>query len=186
VAQLVTAPLGMKDTGFLVDRTNANRVAAAYFNAQTGNAPSGPALMADPQTLPFGSMTLVYSPSRAFDAKAYPSAGAGMIGSAPDLLKLFEAMRKKGGEMFRNQVAGIPGLQPGTGFGFGGALVVDPVAAKTPQTAGTMYWGGVYGHTWFVDPAKKLTVLVFTNTAPDGMAGEFPDGLRDVVYATLP
>ena len=181
VADLVTTPLGMKDTAFLVDRAQAKRVATAYFNA-----PSGPAAMADPQTLPFGSMTLVYSPSRAFDAKAYPSAGAGMIGSAPDLLKLLEVLRKRGGEMFRNQVAGIPGLQPGMGFGFGGAIVIDPVAAKTPQTAGTMYWGGVWGHTWFIDPAKKLTVIVFTNTAPAGMAGEFPDGLRDAVYAALP
>ena len=56
-------------------------------------------------------------------------------------------------------------------------------AAKTPQSAGTMYWGGVYGHNWFVDPAKQLTVIVFTNTAPAGMAGEFPDSLRDAVYA---
>ena len=114
-----------------------------------------------------------------------------MIASAPDLLRLLEAVRKGGAPvlkestaaaMFRNQVEGTPGLQPGTGFGFGGGLVVDPATVKTPQSAGTLFWGGVYGHTWFVDPAKKLTVIVFTNTAPDGMAGKFPDGLRDAVY----
>jgi CubicO group peptidase (beta-lactamase class C family) len=186
VEELVTKPLGMKSTWFVVDRAHADRVAKAYFNA-----PSGPAIMADPQTIPFGPMTLVYSPARAFDPKAYPSAGAGMIASAPDLLRLLEAMRKGGAPvlkestaaaMFRNQVEGTPGLQPGMGFGFGGGLVVDPAAVKTPQSAGTLFWGGVYGHTWFVDPAKKLTVIVFTNTAPDGMAGKFPDGLRDAVY----
>ncbi len=186
VADLVTKPLGMKGTSFAVDRARAERVAKAYFNA-----PAGPAPMADPQALPFGTMTLVYSPSRAFDAKAYPSAGAGMIGSASDVMRLLEALRKGGApvlskstadEMFRNQIAGLPGMQPGAGFGFGGALVVDPVAAKTPQSVGTMYWGGVYGHSWFVDPAKKITVVALTNTAPDGMAGKFPDGLRDAVY----
>jgi len=186
VEDLVTKPLGMKSTWFVVDRAHADRVAKAYFNG-----PSGPAPMADPQTILFGPMTLVYSPPRAFDPKAYPSAGAGMIASAPDVLRLLEAMRKGGAPvlqestaaaMFRNQVDGTPGLQPGMGFGFGGGLVVDPAAEKTPQSAGTLLWGGVYGHTWFVDPAKKLTVVVFTNTAPDGMAGEFPDGLRDAVY----
>ncbi len=189
VADLVTKPLGMKGTSFVVDRARAARVAKAYFNAPSGIAP-----MADPQALPFGTMTLVYSPSRAFDAKAYPSAGAGMIGSAPDVMRLLEAVRKGGApvlgepttaEMFRNQIAGLPGMQPGAGFGFGGALVVDPVAAKTPQSVGTMYWGGVYGHSWFVDPARKITVVALTNTAPEGMAGKFPDGLRDAVYAEV-
>jgi CubicO group peptidase (beta-lactamase class C family) len=107
------------------------------------------------------------------------------------VLRLLEAMRKGGAPvlgkstadaMFRNQVAGTPGLPPGTGFGFGGALVVDPVAAKTPQSAGTLYWGGVYGHSWFVDPARKITVVALTNTALEGMAGKFPDALRAAVY----
>jgi CubicO group peptidase (beta-lactamase class C family) len=190
VADLVTKPLGMKDTTFFVNGARAARVAKAYFNS-----PSGPAPMADPQVLPFGTMTLEYSPSRAFDAKAYPSAGAGMIGSAADVLRLLEAMRKGGApvlgkstadEMFRNQIAGLPGMEPGVGFGFGGALVVDPAAAKTPQSVGTLYWGGVYGHTWFVDPAKKITVVALSNTAPEGMAGTFPDGIRDAVYDAAP
>src|SRR6185503_21049611 len=79
VADVVTKPLGMSGTSFVVSRAQADRIAKAYVNAA-----SGPAPMADPQTLPFGPMTLVYSPSRALDASAYPSAGAGMIGSAPD------------------------------------------------------------------------------------------------------
>ncbi len=189
VAELVTKPLGMTGTTFVVDRARADRVAKAYVNAA-----SGPAAMSDPEVLSFGTMTLEYSPSRAFDVKAYPSAGAGMIGSAPDVLRLLEAVRKGGApvlgkqttdEMFRNQIAGLPGMQPGAGFGFGGALVVDPVAAKTPQSVGTMYWGGVYGHSWFVDPVKRITLVALTNTAPDGMAGKFPDGIRDAVYEAL-
>ena len=187
VADLVTKPLGMKDASFVVDRKHADRVATNYFNA-----PSGPAPMADPQpvSLPFG--TIVYSTSRAFDSKAFPSAGAGMIGSAPDVLRMLEAMRKGGtpvleestaAAMFRHQVEGTPGLQPGMGFGLGGGLILDPASLKTPQSAGTLFWSGAYGQTWFVDPAKRITVVVFTNTAPDGIVGKFPDGLRDAVYA---
>ena len=54
VADLVTKPLGMKGTSFVVDRAHADRVATAYFNAPSGTAP-----MADPQVIPFGTMTLV-------------------------------------------------------------------------------------------------------------------------------
>jgi CubicO group peptidase (beta-lactamase class C family) len=190
VADLVTKPLGMTGTSFWVDRAHADRVATPYFNA-----PSGTARMADPQTIPFAMSALVYSPSRAFDSKVFPSGGAGMIGSAPDVLRLLEAMRKGGAPvlakstadaMFRNQVAGTPGQEPGVGFGFGGALVVDPAAVKTPQAAGTLYWGGVYGHSWFVDPTRKITVVALTNTALEGMSGKFPGALRDAVYEGSP
>lgn len=186
VADRVTKPLGMTGTSFVVSHANLGQLAKAYVNGEAGPAP-----MADPQTLPFGPMTLVYSPSRASDANAYPSAGAGMIGSAPDVLKLLEAVRKGGApvlerttaaEMFRNQIEGVPGFQPGGGFGLGGGLVVDPAAMKSPESVGTLFWGGVYGHNWFVDPVRKITVVVLTNTAPEGMAGKFPDALRDAVY----
>ena len=190
VADLVTKPLGMTATSFVVDRAQADQVATAYFNA-----PAGTARMADPQDLTSPLGAFVYSPSRAFDSKAHPSAGAGMIGSGPDVLRLLEAMRKGGAPvlqkstaeaMFRNQVAGVPGQQPGSGFGFGGALVVDAAAMKTPQSPGTLAWGGVYGHTWFVDPAKKLTVVAMTNTTPEGLAGKFPGAVRDAVYEGIP
>ncbi len=189
VAEVVTKPLGMTRTAFWVDRTQSDRLATPYFNG-----PSGTARMADPQEIPFGASTLVYSPSRAFDRNAFPSGGGGMIGSAPDVLRLLEAMRKGGAPvlakstaaaMFRNQVAGMAGLEPGDGFGFGGALIVDPAAVKSPQSAGTLYWGGVYGHTWFVDPAKKITVVALTNTALEGLGGKFPAALRDVVYQEI-
>jgi CubicO group peptidase (beta-lactamase class C family) len=189
VADLLTKPLGMSGTSFWVDRAQADRVATAYYNA-----PSGSARMAEPQNVPFAGSALVYSPARAFDSKVFPSAGAGMIGTAPDVLRLLEAMRKGGAPvlqrstadaMFRNQVAGMSGQQPGAGFGFGGALVVDPSVVKTPQSAGTLFWGGVYGHTWFVDPVKKITVVALTNTAPEGLSGKFPTEVRAAVYEQL-
>jgi len=73
----------------------------------------------------------------------------------------------------------------GTAFGFGLSVVTDPVLAHTPQSAGTFAWGGDYGHAWFVDPAKRLTVIVLTNTAVEGMSGQFPAQIRDAIYAGL-
>jgi len=62
-------------------------------------------------------------------------------------------------------------------------VLVDPVAAATPQSAGTLTWGGVYGHTWFVDAARGLSVVALTNTSLEGLFGRFPVELRDAIYA---
>jgi CubicO group peptidase (beta-lactamase class C family) len=188
VAELVTQPLGMRDTAFWAKESP--RLAAPYFDSKPA-----PVRMIDPHVVPYlevGRMT--YSPSRALDPKAYPSGGAGMVGTAPDVMRFLEAVRTGGkpilnaataASMTRNQIGSLMGPQPGMGFGFGGALVVDPAAAKTPQSPGTWQWGGIYGHSWFVDPERKLTVVAFTNTGLEGMWGKFTTDLRDAVYASV-
>jgi CubicO group peptidase (beta-lactamase class C family) len=188
VAELVTQPLGMRDTAFWAKQPT--RLATPYYDSKPA-----PLRMADPQSIPFGEGgRLTYSPSRALDPKAYPSGGAGMVGTAPDLMRLLEAIRTGGkpilsqeiaASMMRNQIGSLVGPQPGIGFGFGGAILVDPAAAHTPQSQGTWQWGGVYGHTWFVDPAQKLTVVAFTNTALEGLWGKFTTDLRDAVYESV-
>jgi CubicO group peptidase (beta-lactamase class C family) len=67
----------------------------------------------------------------------------------------------------------------------GWALLADPDAAGSPQSAGTLSWSGAYGHTWFVDRQKELCVLAMTNTTPEGVNGQFPVMLRDAVYSGL-
>lgn len=188
VAETVTQPLGMRDTGFWAK--NPARLAVPYHDAKPAPAP-----MNDPYVMPFGEGgRMTYSPSRALDPKAFPSGGAGMVGTAPDVMRLLEAVRTGGKPILKaataesmmcNQIGSLVGPGPGAGFGFGGAVVVDPAAAKTPQSPGTWNWGGVYGHTWFVDPARKLTVVAFTNTAPEGLWGKFTTDLRDAVYESV-
>ncbi|HEY9447860.1 MAG TPA: serine hydrolase domain-containing protein [Burkholderiales bacterium] len=188
VAELITQPLGMRDTAFWAkDKT---RLAVPYHDAKPEPAP-----MSDPYVMPYGEgARMTYSPSRALDPKAFPSGGAGMVGTAPDVMRLLEAIRTGGkpilkaataASMMRNQLGSVTGPGPGMGFGFGGAVVVDPAAANNPQSAGTWQWGGVYGHTWDVDPARKLTVVAFTNTAPEGLWGKFTTDLRDAVYESV-
>jgi CubicO group peptidase (beta-lactamase class C family) len=192
VADRVTRPLGMKDTAFTV--VDANRLATPYADATPQ-----PKRMAAREVVPFmGGAGITFVPSRAFDPSSFPSGGGGMIGSAPDLLRFFEAIRRGGrpivsedgaAQMMRNQNANLPneaqGPGPGMGFGFGGAVLVDPSATGSPQSSGTWQWGGVYGHSWFVDPVRKLTVIALTNTALEGMIGKFPNELRDAVYRAL-
>jgi CubicO group peptidase (beta-lactamase class C family) len=79
-----------------------------------------------------------------------------------------------------NQIADLEG-EPGYRFTFVGGLVTDPVAAGTALPNGVIQWGGVYGNTWFIDPAEKLTVVSLTNNALEGCNGAYPEMLRAAV-----
>jgi CubicO group peptidase (beta-lactamase class C family) len=115
-----------------------------------------------------------------------------MVGTAGDVLTLLETVRQGGApilkpatvaEMMKDQAGVQAATQgPGWGFGYGWAVLDDPAVAKTPQGAGTLAWGGVYGHNWFVDPKNRLTVVIMTNTAFEGMNGPFTTQVRDAVY----
>ncbi|QOT79229.1 serine hydrolase domain-containing protein [Cupriavidus basilensis] len=191
VHALVTGPLGMGDTGFAA--ADAGRLATAYVN----DTPV-PRRMRAHDVVPVvdGTAGIHYAPARALDTGAFPSGGAGMIGSAGDFLRLLEALRQGGeplmpaawvDEMGRNQTgAWGPPDAPGTGFGLGFSVLHDPAAAGSPESVGTWRWGGAYGHSWFVDRARGLSVAAFTNTLYEGMSGRFVTDLRDAVYGHEP
>jgi len=186
LAETVTRPLGLKDTGFVA--RDPARLTAAYVNEQPA-----PRRMTDDLDVPLGATAVRFAPSRATDKTAFPSGGAGMVGTAGDVLAFLETVRKGGApileastvaEMTKDQVGIQAATQgPGWGFGYGWAVLVDPIIAKTPQGVGTLAWGGVYGHNWFVDPKNRLTVVIMTNTAFEGMNGPFTAQVRDAVYA---
>ncbi|WP_165186758.1 serine hydrolase domain-containing protein [Caulobacter soli] len=185
VAETVTQPLDLKDTGFVA--RDPARLTAAYYNAQPA-----PRRMTDNLDVPIGGTAVRFAPGRALDKTAFPSGGAGMVGSAGDVLTLLETLRQGGApilkaatvtEMMKDQVGPQAATQgPGWGFGYGWAVLDDPAVAKTPQGVGTLAWGGVYGHNWFVDPKNRLTVVIMTDTAFEGMNGPFTTQVRDAVY----
>jgi len=86
--------------------------------------------------------------------------------------------------MTQNAIGDIVVTATGPGFGFslGAGVLTDPAAAGTPQPAGTISWGGVYGGSWFVDPVNRITTVVLTNTAIEGMVGAITLGVRDAIY----
>lgn len=186
VSQRVTDPLGMSDTAFYC--REPARLAVPYVNDQPE-----PVLMSDPAIVTLLPGTAIrYSPSRALNPHAFPSGGCGMVGTAEDFIRFLEAVRKGGAPilerrsvqaMMSNQIGELTTLLgPGMGFGIGGAVLTDPAAAQTPQSAGTLTWGGVYGHNWFIDPQRRLSVVSLSNTALEGMNGAFPGQLRDAIY----
>lgn len=183
----ITGPLGMRETGFFVADTA--RLAKPYADG----TPAMP--MGDPQMVPNETgQGPTFSPSRIFNGKAFQSGGAGMAGTPGDILRFLEAMRNGGGgavrhetvaRAFSNQIGEIKRDDAGQRFGYLGAIVDDPAAANSPSAKGTVNWGGVYGHSWLVDPANGLTIVSMTNTALEGCTGQYPKELIRAVYADL-
>lgn len=189
VREEVLAPLGLRDTGFLA--ADPARLAVPYADAQPV-----PRRMAEGERVPYAGGMLRFSPARASDPRAFPSGGAGMVGTAPEFLRFLRAIEDGGGSILAPQTVGamltnqigalaMEGRDPGWRFGYGASLLVDPRAAATPQSPGTWQWGGVYGHGWFLDPARRVIVVGLTNTAVEGLAGRTRNDIRDAVYAGL-
>jgi CubicO group peptidase (beta-lactamase class C family) len=185
VAELVTGPLAMCDTAFAV--VDPARLAVPY-----GDTEPVPQRMNSEQTVYYAGAPVRFAPGRLFDPQAFPSGGGGMAGTAGDVLTLLEAIRcgdtpvlgpTSVERVFQPHIGAAAETQgPGWGFGYGGAYLVDPLAAQSPQHVGTLQWGGAYGHHWFVDSTAGLSVVALTNTAFEGMAGQFTVELRDAVY----
>ncbi|WP_303637734.1 serine hydrolase domain-containing protein [Stenotrophomonas tuberculopleuritidis] len=189
--QLLAQPLGLRDTAFAT--AAHDRLATPYVS----DTPQPHRLQEGEVVPPFdGTVGIAYSLARATDPQYHASAGAGLVGTADEVMRVLEALRDARAssllpasllaQMGRPQVSDQgPADPPGWGFGLGFAVLRDPAASGTPQAVGSWRWGGAYGHSWFVDPARALSVVALTNTLYEGMHGAFVDELRDAVYGDL-
>ena len=182
VARYVTGPLGMVDTLFGV--SDAGRLAQPYCDGRPPLRMEGEVVVGEP-----GEDT-TFSVARIFEARAPQSGGAGMAGTADDVLRLLEALR--GGyltaglreQAFANQIGDLPRRDKDAGkrFSFLGAVVVDPGTAGTAMPRGAVEWGGAWGHNWVVDRASQTTVVCCTNTTFEGCNGPFREEIAAAVF----
>ena len=190
VARHVTEPLGMADTAFHC--VDVARLVTPY---QDNPAPHGPPLrMGELAEVRLGHGIGRFAPGRLFDPASFPSGGGGMTGTAPDFMHFLHSLHGHAPAplpadtlalMQRDQTGPQRSafLGPGWVFGYGWAILANPAKMRSPQSAGTLQWGGAYGHHWFYDLARDLAVVALTHTTFEGMAGAFPFHLRNAVYA---
>jgi CubicO group peptidase (beta-lactamase class C family) len=171
-AREILGPLGMTDTSFGVPQHRRNRLARLYARTSAGISPAD-ALGAAPV------------------AAGMLSGGGGLIGTAYDYHR-FTQMLLNGGEldgirilsprtvayMVRNHLPDNEDLETfgrplyaeaplrGVGFGLGVSVVLDPVRAGVLGNAGEFGWGGAASTYFFVDPAERTTLLLFTSAFP--------------------
>lgn len=186
-------PLGMTDTGFMVDPEQQHRLAALYA--------TGPKL---PPLLRYDKLgdAIRRTPQ-------WFSGGGGLAGTTRDYTR-FTWMLSRGGEldgarllsprtlryMTRNHLPGNADLQSfgrpinaevrtdGVGFGLGFAVMLDPAAGKVIASEGEFNWGGMASTAFWVDPAEDLTVVFMTQLLPSSTYTLRPQ-LRQLVYQSL-
>ena len=150
-------PLEMTDTTFYPTKEQRARAAATYFKGKDGKlSPSGD--------------TLLVAPAGA----KHPVPAGGLYSTGGDLAKLYRLMLHKGelngtrvlsekavAEMTKVQTGDLPaGFVPGTGFGYGWAVVREPKLVTAMLSAGTYGHGGAFGTQGWIDPAQDLFVVL--------------------------
>jgi CubicO group peptidase (beta-lactamase class C family) len=185
-------PLGMKDTGFWVEASKANRVTKTFTYGDDKRIMTAPN-QGDPTRKP-----------------VFLSGSGGLLSTTPDYLR-FAQMVLNGGEangkrflkkstveLMRTNVL-EPGVKvdlygptyntEGIGFGLDFAIILDPAKANTPEGKNSFYWGGAFG-TWFwIDPTNDLLVIGMiqnvSGSTPTGGSPQVRPLSRKLVYAAL-
>ncbi|HEY5292557.1 MAG TPA: serine hydrolase domain-containing protein [Burkholderiales bacterium] len=187
----ITGPLGMNDTGFMVAKEKADRIAEPQIDPRTGKRPAMPR-----------DLTL---------RPRFLSGGGGMVSTAPDYLRLAQ-MLLNGGELggarilSRKTVAlmtsdhlpphvkfsastrsqfeeSSPMPEFGQGFGLGFCVRKEPGRNPVPGSVGEFYWSGVHGTYFWVDPQEQL-IGVLMLCAPD-LRRHYRALMRQLVYQAL-
>lgn len=168
-------PLGMKDTGYNLTPSQAERVMPLHSFDAEGN------FVLSEQQVPTQGNT-VYGGTH------------GLFSTVEDYAKFCQIFLNKGKSngkqilkeetvnlMLTNSVGNLMGESRGFGLGFGVlyATEKDP----SPAANGQFYWGGYFSTHFFVDPTEKIIALFMTQRLPSNEAYKY--ALSRYVYGAL-
>ena len=189
----ILEPLGMRDTGFVIQEEQIPRFAANY------------------QRQADGTLKLIDDPEQSeYRECSFFSGGGGLVSTAPDYFR-FTAMLRNRGELDGVRLLGrktvelmttnhLPGGQDltqlaqtgmftetayaGVGFGLGFSVMQSPARAHILGTPGEYAWGGAASTAFWIDPAEDLIVIFMTQLMP---SSSYPlrRELRVLTYASL-
>lgn len=179
-ATRIFQPLNMVDTGFHVPTSEHHRLAEPFA--------------VDPDTGADVRVLDVREPV------AMDMGGGGLVSTAADYAR-FTQMLLNGGTldgqrllsrktvelMTSDHLGGIPSvndlLPPGHGFGLGFAVRRESGIAPVAGSAGSYFWGGMAGTTFWVDPREELHAVLMVQ-AP-GLRDEVRAVFRNLVYGAI-
>ena len=190
VAQYVTGPLGLADTGFRVNP----RHGAGIARARSGAGVPPPVLFD-------------YDPAR---PPRWCSGGAGLLSTAADYARFCE-MLLQGGTLDGVRVLsresvdlmladhlppaiafgastpclGINAPTPalGQGHGLGVGVRCQPKLAPVPGSVGDFFWGGALGTYFWADPRQHLVAVLMLQDNDMAVRARYRELLRHAVYA---
>jgi CubicO group peptidase (beta-lactamase class C family) len=191
IADRVTNPTRMADSGFLVSEGQGSRVAEPQVDPATGKRPP---------------MRDVTKPQR------FISGGGGMVSTAADYMR-FGQLLLNGGQLDGARLlspktvafmtadhlppgiamsptttqgfgALMPSREQGQGFGLGFAVRKDAGRNVLPGSPGEYYWVGAFGTAFWVDPSEKLVTVMMVQV-PLAQGAHYRSLLRNLVYQAV-
>ena len=178
LAERLFAPLGMKDTGFVVPTAQRTRFVSAY-RLESGRAQLDDAPLSSPWTR----------------VPAFFDGAAGLVSTADDYFAFSSFLLSQGHRggrrlLSREWVAAMtsdhlnasqraaaePIIGNRRGWGYGLAVVTETTPQGVP--AGAYGWNGGFGTSWVADPASQTSAILLTQTlfaspAPPAVHQEF-------------
>ena len=76
----------------------------------------------------------------------------------------------------------MPGGDNAMGLGF--SVYTQKSEARSPLSAGSFVWGGMFSSTYWADPVEKIGAQLFLNQYPNSH-GEIHDKFKVLVYAAI-
>ncbi len=183
-------PLGMTDTGYWVPAEKRHLLTRLYAGASAED-PNLPGLT--PNAEKSCNEDLFRKPS-------LEMGGSGLLFSLPDMVRLLNALnvgetRLLGPEalalVYENLLPEglwmqFPGFGELTGkaHSAAGSVSVAAFPHEHPDTAGSIWWGGVAGTQWWLSPQTGMSAAVMTQRE-NGFAHPFATELKNIVFQCL-
>ncbi len=180
-------PLKMTDTGFQVPADKLHRLAANYGPDDQG----GLRVIDDPLTSKFAAPA------------AMLSGGGGLVSTGHDYLRFCQMLLNDGAldgvrilkpetvhELTTNQLPdGVwpisvgDSQRPGTGFGLGFSVIVEPIPFFDYVPVGEYGWGGAASTHFWISPRDDLAVVVLSQYKPFSFRLE--GALKPIIYRSI-
>lgn len=194
VAERVTGPLGLKDTGFTA--SDPARLLPMFGN---GNLDEIMNFAPGPQTLTPANVSNVYP----HDDPAFGRGGYGLFSTLDDYAVIAEFLgsgrsgegdallsRKAVELMWTNRIPPRllplfigPLPLPGYGFSLAGRVMLDTGSGFWLTSPGEIGWSGAASTFFLIDPVEKVTVVVMSQYL--GAKIPLADDMRNAIYAAL-
>ncbi|PKV95104.1 CubicO group peptidase (beta-lactamase class C family) [Amycolatopsis echigonensis] len=165
LAERLFEPLGMVDTAFEVPAAKRHRFASYYRGGENG-------------------LELADAPDGQWrEVPRFPAGSGGLVSAADDWLRFARMLLSDGAELLSKesvrqmttnhltaeQIAANPVFLEGQGWGFGGAVDVEPT--EPWQVPGRYGWVGGTGTSAYLTPSTGSVAILLTQRGVDGPGG---------------
>ena len=187
----ITKPLGMTSTGFYVTETERDRVAQPDKDEATGQRPA----LFDPAVKPtrFSGGGGLVSTAGDYLRLCEMLLHGGKIGTtrilAPSTVNLMTSNALRPGIGYAAAISRFADIGPtpdmGQGFGLGFAVRTEVGQNPLPGSAGSFYWTGAYGTTFYVDPVQEMIIIMMIQVPLSPKGPYYRQIVRSLAYQAL-